>query len=135
MCGNTWLSILLLTATPYGITCVSDIEPQPQPQRIRARTKESSKVHSLHSHHHIFLPHPTSSRSSFNFQSPKMVQHFLCYVASITLMRILEKEDVKHEALTCCIHMTGCFINFPFVFDYIFFTGFSTRVILYVRNF
>lgn len=64
-----------------------------------------------------------------------MVQHFLCYIASITLTRILEKEDVKHEALTCCIHMIGCFINFPFVFDYILFTGFSTRVILYVGNF
>lgn len=65
---------------------------------------------------HIFLPRPTSSRSSFNFQSPKMVQHFLCYVASITSTRSLEKEDVKHEDLTCCIHMIGCCINFPFVF-------------------
>ena len=45
-----------------------------------------------------------------------MVQHFLCYGALVTSMRILEKEDVKHEALTYCIHMIGCFINFPFVF-------------------
>lgn len=121
-CVGGWLFIFLWMSIPPDITHVSHLKPQLQPRRVR-RGEVWGAIHLLftslsptHFLLHTLSSNTTSSRSSFKFQLPRIVQHFLCYTGSITSMRILETGLYQTCGLNILYYMIYWFINFLLVF-------------------